>query len=87
MTQTLLKAAQDMLDAVKDLSTAQGIDWTNPVYAPVALAHANLTDALTEQPGNPPSSSNDYVKQDGPEGVGGGVEGQGAGEERQGPGH
>lgn len=46
---TLTQAVQDMLDAVKALSTSQGIDWTDPVYAPVALAHAHLTDALKNQ--------------------------------------
>lgn len=43
---TLAQAANDMLDAVKQLSTAQGIDWSDPVYEPVAKAHADLTESL-----------------------------------------
>ncbi len=43
---TLAQAAQEMLDAIKVLS--KGIDWSNPVFAGVALAHANLHDALAQ---------------------------------------
>ncbi len=35
-----------MHDAVKQLSIAQGINWSDPVYESVARAHANLHDSL-----------------------------------------
>ena len=45
-TKTLKQASQDMHDAVKQLSTTQGIDWSDPLYGSVARAHASLHDAL-----------------------------------------
>lgn len=45
---TLAQTAQEMLDAINVLSKAKGIDWSNPVFAGVALAHANLHDALAQ---------------------------------------
>lgn len=44
----LLAAAQAMLKAVKDMSRAPDVDFSLPAFTPVAKAHADLTDAVTQ---------------------------------------
>ncbi len=44
----LLAAAHAMLKAVKDMSRAPGVDFSLPAFTPVAKAHADLIDAVTQ---------------------------------------
>jgi hypothetical protein len=44
---TLQQASNDLFLAVSRLAQSPEVDWGSPVFAPVALAHANLHDALT----------------------------------------